>query len=87
MIVWLTFLATVDLVMIFINAAVVYTIREDKKELVRLHGEIKKELGAIETRLDNIDSNYFDLRALMGEYGTLTKSNNKSIEEIFRILH
>lgn len=98
MIFGLTFLAAVDLLMIFVTAAVVYTIREDKKEFVRLHREIWQKFTEIEVKLDalenstaqqidSMDLRILDMRTLMGEYGTLTKNNNASIEELFRLLH
>lgn len=94
----LTFLAAVDLLMIFVTAAVVYTIREDKKEFVRLHREIWQKFTEIEVKLDALENStaqqidsmnmrILDMRTLMGEYGTLTKNNNASIEELFRLLH
>lgn len=98
MIFGLTFLAAVDLLMIFVTAAVVYTIREDKKEFVRLYRDIWQKFTEIEIKLDALENStaqqidsmnmrILDMRALMGEYGTLTKNNNASIEEIFRLLH
>ena len=80
MIFGLTFLAAVNLLLIFVNAAIVATIREDKKEFAHLHGEIWPKFGRLEEGMDN-------MRALSAEYGALTKQNYASLEEIFRERH